>query len=192
MPPKRKPSVSPEPWICRNGRASIAPPAPEILTVLPALDLVAFEDRRIFARREAPRSNRRSASEAACPWPRRDRRRPGDGRCKPLGAGRRCRASDRRGRGCRARRRARPPRHREAAGEDRARCRPTPPFGLRRRLRSTSSAQRRRRFLGSAGSHAPQWLPTRGTPPDVPQPRMVSFRVMRRFAAPSSRRAAPY
>jgi hypothetical protein len=31
------------------------------------------------------------------------------------------------------------------------------------------------------GSHAPQMLPMRGTPPEVPQPRMVTFSVMRRF-----------
>ena len=44
----------------------------------------------------------------------------------------------------------------------------------------TSTEQRRRRFFGFDGSHAPQMLPTRGTPPDVPQPRMVSLRVMKR------------
>ena len=40
--------------------------------------------------------------------------------------------------------------------------------------RSTSSAQRRRRFFGLVGSQAPQTLPTRGTPPEEPQPRIVN------------------
>ena len=33
---------------------------------------------------------------------------------------------------------------------------------------------------GLSGSHAPQSLPTRGTPPDEPQPRIVIARLMRR------------
>ena len=44
--------------------------------------------------------------------------------------------------------------------------------------RSTSSAQRRRRFFGLAGSQLPQTLPTRGTPPEEPQPRMVKRMLM--------------
>src|SRR3546814_6245269 len=32
-----------------------------------------------------------------------------------------------------------------------------------------------RRFLGSCGSQAPQSLPMRGTPDEVPHPNMVSF-----------------
>jgi hypothetical protein len=39
---------------------------------------------------------------------------------------------------------------------------------------STRTAQRARLFLGSLGSHDPQSLPMRGTPPDEPQPNMVS------------------
>ena len=47
--------------------------------------------------------------------------------------------------------------------------------------RRTSSEQRRRRFLGLAGSQAPQSPlpsapPSRGTPADEPQPRMVAWR----------------
>jgi hypothetical protein len=37
-----------------------------------------------------------------------------------------------------------------------------------------SNEQRRRRFLGLFGSHAPQLPPMRGTPPDEPQPMMVA------------------
>ena len=40
--------------------------------------------------------------------------------------------------------------------------------------RSSSTEQRRRRFFGFAGSQSPHPCPTRGTPPDEPQPRMVS------------------
>ena len=50
--------------------------------------------------------------------------------------------------------------------------------------RSTRIEQRRRRFLGSAGSQAPQPLPTRGTPPEEPQPRIVTVRSCRRAASP--------
>ena len=39
--------------------------------------------------------------------------------------------------------------------------------------RSTRIEQRRRRFLGLFGSQAPQPWPTRGTPPDDPQPKIV-------------------
>src|SRR5688572_16848328 len=39
----------------------------------------------------------------------------------------------------------------------------------------SSSEQRRRRFLGLAGSQTPQSPPMRGTPPDEPQPRMVAM-----------------
>src|SRR3990167_3663445 len=39
--------------------------------------------------------------------------------------------------------------------------------------RSISKAQRKRRFLGSFGSHAPQSLPIRGTPGEDTQPRIV-------------------
>ena len=41
--------------------------------------------------------------------------------------------------------------------------------------------------LRIGGSQAPQTLPMRGTPPDVPQPRIVTFKLMRRFAARSRR-----
>src|SRR6478752_10822458 len=44
---------------------------------------------------------------------------------------------------------------------------------------STSSEQRRRRFLGLLGSQAPQPSAGRGTPAEEPQPRMVSVSVMR-------------
>ncbi len=49
--------------------------------------------------------------------------------------------------------------------------------------RSTRIEQRRRRLRGSFGSQAPQPLPTRGTPPDEPQPRIrrvsVAIRISR-------------
>jgi len=41
-------------------------------------------------------------------------------------------------------------------------------------LRSTSIEQRRLRFLGLSGLHAPQMLPMRGTPPDEPVPSKVN------------------
>src|SRR5438445_9390564 len=44
---------------------------------------------------------------------------------------------------------------------------------------STSSEQRRRRFLGLLGSQAPQPSAGRGTPAEEPQPRIVSVSVMR-------------
>ena len=49
--------------------------------------------------------------------------------------------------------------------------------------RSTNIEQRRRRFFGLFGSHSPQPCPTRGTPPDDPQPRMVT---VKRHAAAAS------
>ena len=72
---------------------------------------------------------------------------------------------------------------RAAARAYRPACRPArvvrPPLPKR----STSSAQRRRRFFGLAGSQAPQTLPTRGTPPEEPQPRRVNLMLMRPSAA---------
>ena len=53
-------------------------------------------------------------------------------------------------------------------------CRSAPGWCRRRSMRSTSSEQRLRRFLGSAGSQAPQSPPIRGTPAEEPQPRMVA------------------
>ena len=41
--------------------------------------------------------------------------------------------------------------------------------------------QRRRRFFGLVGSHAPQPAPTRGTPPEEPQPRIVTRQVISRI-----------
>ena len=56
-------------------------------------------------------------------------------------------------------------------------------------VRSTRMEQRRRRFFGLAGSQAPQPEPTRGTPPDEPQPRMVTVSVMRRAVSLGARSA---
>ena len=56
------------------------------------------------------------------------------------------------------------------------------PFAFRR---STSSDVRRRRFLGLFGSQTPQPSAGRGTPPEEPQPRIVTFSVM----PPAVRRA---
>jgi hypothetical protein len=44
--------------------------------------------------------------------------------------------------------------------------------------RSTNSEVRRRRFLGLRGSQAPQPSAGRGTPPEEPEPRMVTLAVM--------------
>jgi len=46
-------------------------------------------------------------------------------------------------------------------------------------LRSVVLHQRRRRFLGLVGSHTPHTLPTRGTPPEEPQPKIVKRMLMR-------------
>src|ERR1700741_1216658 len=46
-------------------------------------------------------------------------------------------------------------------------------------VRSTMREQRRRRFLGFLGSHAPQPSAGRGTPAEEPQPRIVSVSVTR-------------
>ena len=45
-------------------------------------------------------------------------------------------------------------------------------------VRSASNEQRRRRFFGFLGSHAPQPSAGRGTPAEDPQPRIVRFSVM--------------
>ncbi len=52
--------------------------------------------------------------------------------------------------------------------------------------RSTSTEQRRRRFFGLAGSQAPHPSPTRGTPPDEAQPRMVSRSVNATIRQPAA------
>jgi hypothetical protein len=71
--------------------------------------------------------------------------------------------------------------------------------------RSNSIEQRRRRFLrGSSGSQAPHSSPSRGTPPDEPQPRIVARSVLmrclrgrgngastRRWNGPSTARCRP-
>ena len=60
------------------------------------------------------------------------------------------------------------------SGEVSTRTRVMPPAEIRR----TRMEQRLRRFFGLAGSQAPQWPepsapPSRGTPPEEPQPRIV-------------------
>ena len=82
----------------------------------------------------------------------------------------------------------------------RAWCRSARAWCRRRSRCSRSSEQRLRRFLGSAGSQAPQSPPIRGTPADEPQPRMVTrsravtprpSRTAGRSSPRSARRARP-
>ena len=77
-------------------------------------------------------------------------------------------------------------RPRSAARACRARRRSAPSSRRRSPARSTSSEQRRRRFFGLAGSQAPQPCPTRGTPAEEAQPRMVAAKAQAR--APVRRR----
>ena len=51
--------------------------------------------------------------------------------------------------------------------------------------------QRRRRFFGFAGSHAPHMVPMRGTPPDEPQPRIVDAVAHAAAVSAAARAAAP-
>ncbi len=44
-------------------------------------------------------------------------------------------------------------------------------------LRALEYGYRVRVVLGSDGSHAPHCPPSRGTPPDEPQPKMVNFKL---------------
>jgi hypothetical protein len=87
------------------------------------------------------------------------------------------------------------PRRRAAARACRAGVDQHPRRARRPSRRSTSIEQRRRRLRGFAGSQAPQCPPSRGTPPEEPQPRMVTRssaaappRAIRRPASPAPRR----
>ena len=138
----------------------------------PSIAVVAVD--RIVEAVLRPRSSSGSAAAGSrgCARPPRPRSAPGAA-CRA--AGRRCRGPGRHARGSRSRRRFARPRRPEAGRADRARCRPARSC----RRCSTRMEQRRRRLRGSAGLAAPHsplppFPPGLGTPPEVPQPRIVT------------------
>ena len=172
------------PWSLRKGSASIAPPAPIDRHRLAGDQPVVVQDRRIGAAGRRHESSSRSAIVAPAMSPRRHRRRSA-----AAYAGRAPRRSsmpwvwsawswviEHAVEPCRRRRRA-------AARAGPARCRPAPRVASGRSCCSTRIEQRRRRLRGLSGSHAPQPSAGRGTPPDEPQPRMVTVRLMPVIAA---------